>query len=78
MGIALASDGGAAMNDDYDDDLLFGLDDIESYKRGEQPKGWFEARKNILLARCRAQQASLEKFLASAPPAVVARFNQPL
>lgn len=66
------------MNDDYDDDLLLGLDDIESYKRGGRPKGWFEARKNILLARCRAQQASLEEFLASAPLAVVARFNRPL
>lgn len=66
------------MNDDYDDDLLFGLDDIERYKRGEQPRGWFEAQKNILVARCHAQNERLKRFLATAPPATVERFNKPL
>lgn len=65
------------MNDDYDD-LLFGFDDIERYKRGEQPEGWFGERIDILLARCRAQQTRLGKLVASAPPAVVAGFNKPL
>ncbi len=66
------------MNDDCDDNLLFGMDDIESYKRGEQPDGWFEARKNILVARCHAQNERLRKLLATAPSAVLARFKKPL
>lgn len=60
-----------------DDDLLFGYDDIERYKRGEQPEEWFGKRIDILLARCRAQQARLGKPVASAPTAVVARLNEP-
>jgi len=69
---------GTPMNDDYDDDLLFGLDDIDLFKRGEQPEGWFEAQKDILVARCRAQNERLKEFLSTADPATVERFNKPL
>ena len=45
--------------DFYDDEQLFGVNDWELYKRGEQPKGWLEDRKNLLVARCRAQADKL-------------------
>ena len=61
-----------------DDDLLFGVDDLEGYNRGEQPEGWLSDQHDLLEARCRAQTAKLEKLLASAPPARVARFDEPI
>lgn len=64
------------MNDD--DDLLFGVDDLERLKRGEQPDGWLEAQKAVLIERLRAQKAMLEMLLASADPALAARLNKPL
>lgn len=75
MGGLVAEAGGASMNDD---DLLFGVDDLEGYNRGEQPEGWLSDQHDLLEARCRAQTAKLEKLLASAPPAIVARFDEPI
>lgn len=56
-----------------DDDFLFGLDDLERLKRGEQPDGWLDAQKVVLIERLRAQSAGLKKLLASADPALAAR-----
>lgn len=64
------------MNDD--DDLLFGVDDLERFKRGEQPDGWLDAQKAVLIARSKAQSAGLRKLLASADPATASRLNEPL
>lgn len=64
------------MNDD--DDLLFGVDDLERFKRGEQPDGWLDAQKAVLIARCQAQSAGLKKLLASADPATTHLLNKPL
>lgn len=61
-----------------DDELLFGLDDLEGWQRGCRPTEWLEERKNVLLARCQAQSAMLEKLLASTDRALVARLNKPL
>lgn len=61
-----------------DDDLLFGVDDLERLKRGEQPDGWLEEQKDVLLARCHAQTARLKKLLASADPAMARRLNKRL
>ena len=58
-----------------DNDLLFSIDDIEGWKRGERPDGWLEDRKNVLLARCHAQTARLKKLLASVNPETVRRLN---
>ena len=64
--------------DFYDDEQIFGVNDWERYKRGEQPKGWLEARKNLLVARCRAQSENLGEVLVSADAATVERFKEPL
>jgi len=72
VGSAVVETGGAAMNDD---DLLFSVDDIAGWKRGERPDGWLEDRKNVLLARCHAQTAWLKKLLASVDPETARRLN---
>ena len=64
------------MNDD--DDLLFSTENIERWKRGEQPRGWLKHQAAILIARCHAQSAELKKLLASADPATASRLNEPL
>lgn len=64
------------MNDD--DDLLFGVDDLERWKRRELPPEWLKGRKHILLARSRAQSEQFKKMLASADPATASRLNTPL
>lgn len=56
-----------------DDDLLFSFDDLQRLKRGDQPETWLEDRKEVLLARCHAQSAMLEKLLASSDRALGAR-----
>jgi len=61
-----------------DDDLLFGFDDLERWKRGDRSEDWLEQRKDVLLARCQAQSAGLKQLLASANRALVARLNKPL
>lgn len=61
-----------------DDDLLFGMDDLERLKRGEQPVGWLEDRKAVLLARCHAQLAEFQSLLISADPATARRLNKRL
>jgi transposase len=61
-----------------DDDLLFGLDDLEGWQRGGRPERWLEERKDVLLARCQARSAMLEKLLASTDRALVARLNKRL
>ena len=76
VGRAVVETGGSTVNDD--DDLLFGVDDLERLKRGEQPDGWLDAQKSVLIARCRAQSADLEKLLASDDWDLVARLNKPL
>lgn len=49
-----------------DDDLLFGLEEIEAWKRGERPDSWLQERKDVLVARCRAQSAALSDLLKTA------------
>lgn len=61
-----------------DDDLLLGDAAIEDWKNNERPDEWLEHRKAVLLARLCAQKASLEKLLASALPAMTARFDKPI
>lgn len=61
-----------------DDDLLFTVNDLDSYKRGEQPDSWLGDRHEVLATRCRAQKAKLEKLLASASPVLFDRLNKPL
>lgn len=58
MGGAVVEAGGTAMNDD---DLLFSVDDLEGYKRGEQPEGWLAGQRDVLLARMRAQTSELKR-----------------
>lgn len=61
-----------------DDDLLFSNEDIERWKRREFPHEWLKERKDILLARSRAQSEHFKKMLASADPAMASRLNKPL
>lgn len=61
-----------------DNNLLFGIDDLERWKRGGRSETWLEQRKDVLLARCQVQSEGLEQLLASANRAVVARLNKPL
>ena len=61
-----------------DDDLLFGVDDLERRKRGDHSEDGLEQRKAVLLARCQAQSAGLKQLLASADRALVERLNKPL
>ena len=63
------------MNDDH---LLFGLDDLERWKRGDHSEDWLEQRKDILVARCQDQSARLKQLLATANRSLVARLNKPL
>lgn len=57
-----------------DDDMLFGLEDIEAWKRDERPETWLRERKDVLVARCRAQFAVLRRFHKTADQTVK---NQP-
>ena len=34
-----------------DDDMLFGLEDIEAWKRRMRPESWLQERKDVLVAR---------------------------
>lgn len=61
-----------------DDDMLFGLEDIEAWKRGERPESWLQERKEVLVARCRAQSAAFSKLLKSANQTVASRLNKEL
>jgi len=61
-----------------DDDLLFGLEEIEAWKRGERPDSWLQERKDVLVARCRAQSAALSDLLKTANQTVASRLNEPL
>ncbi len=61
-----------------DDDLLFPVDELERWKRGDHSEDRLEQRKAILLARCQAQSDGLKQLLASANPALVSRINKPL
>ncbi|WP_292063653.1 hypothetical protein [Brevundimonas sp. UBA7664] len=64
------------MNDD--NDLLFGLDDLDGYKRGEKPHGWLEKQKEALLERFSAQSAGFQKLLMSAAPHTARRLHKRL
>lgn len=44
-----------------DDDLLFPMDDLERWKRGELPKDWLKRQRDALLARMRAQTSELQR-----------------
>lgn len=55
MGDALAQAGGSAVSDD----LLFGFDDIQRWKRGELPSGWLDQRGKMLCLRLRQQCQTL-------------------
>ena len=61
-----------------DDDLLYGVDDLEDYKRGEQPEGWLADQHKLLETRCRAQTAKLKNLFALATPALIERLSKPL
>lgn len=61
-----------------DDDFLFSLEEIERLKRGEQPDGWLDAQKTVLMERLRAQSEMLGKLLAPTDPALAARLYKPL
>ena len=50
------------------DDLLFGVDDLERLKRGEQPENWLTTRRDILLARLRATTAELNRLMSASAP----------
>lgn len=64
------------MNDD--NDLLFGVDDLDRYVRGEQPDGWLRAQTSLLIARCRALDDQLKALTAnSRRPAVKQIEKQP-
>lgn len=59
-----------------DDDLLFPVDDLDRWKRGELPKDWMDDRYEALQARCRAQTVKLRKLLSSAAPAMHEGLNR--
>lgn len=61
-----------------DDDLLFGVDDLERWKNGELPDPWFEDQKNVLVARCQVHVEQLKMLLATASPALAARLHKRL
>ncbi len=54
------------MNDD--DDLLFGVDDINRWKRRELPEDWLTNRCDILLARLRATSADCDQLMSRPRP----------
>lgn len=60
------------------DDLLFGVEDIEALKRGERPESWLQERKDVLVTRCRAQSAALSDLLKTSNQTVASRLNEPL
>lgn len=75
----MAEAGGSTMSHSHDDyEPLYSSENIERWKRREQPPEWLEQQKNILTARCRAQSEELNKMLASADAATINRFNRPL
>ena len=61
-----------------DDDMLFGLEDIDSWKRRMRPESWLQERKDVRVARCRAQSAALSDLLKTANQTVTSRLNEPL
>lgn len=61
-----------------DDGVLFGVDDLELWKKRGLPGGWLEDQKAVLTAHCHAQLAAFQKLLASADPATTRRLNQRL
>lgn len=61
-----------------DDDLIFGVDDLERWKRRDLPQSWFGDQIAVLIARSRTQSALLQAMLISADPAVDERLNKPL
>ena len=63
------------MNEDY---MMFGVEDLEAWKRGERLESWLQERKDVLVARCRAQSAALSDLLKTANQTVASRLNEPL
>lgn len=61
-----------------DDDLLFGVDDLERWKRRDLPQSWLGDQIAVLIARSRTQSPLLHAMLISADPAVDERLNKPL
>lgn len=61
-----------------DDDLLFGVDEIELMKRRMLPEGEIEDRTRGLIARFQAQSQQFNKLLASASPALALRLKKRL
>lgn len=50
-----------------DDDLLFGSDDLERWKRRELPNDWLARQRDVLLARMRAEPAASDKMWPTWP-----------
>lgn len=48
-----------------DDDLLFPVDDLERWKRGDLPRDWLINRQKALLERVRTQAAELQRLATS-------------
>lgn len=61
-----------------EDDMMFGVEDLEAWKRGERLESWLQERKDVLVARCRAQSAALSDLLKTANQTVISRLNAPL
>lgn len=78
VGDPLPASGGATMNDDDYDGLLFSVDDLERWKRRELPPSWLDDQAAVLIARSKAQSAQFQKLLATADPATVSRLKNPL
>lgn len=75
MGGFVVEAGGTAMNDD---DLLFGMDDLERWKKRTLPNDWLEQRMAVLIERQRAQLANLTTLMQSADAATIRRLNERL
>lgn len=61
-----------------DDDMLFGLEDIEAWKRRMRPESWLKERKDVLVARYRAQSEVLSDLLKPSNQTSASRLNKPL
>lgn len=48
-----------------EDDLLFPVNDLERWKRGDLPRDWLIGRQKALLERVRAQAAELQRLATS-------------
>lgn len=62
---------------DYDD-LLFGVDDLERWKNGEQPEDWLVKQKDLLLQRSHDQTAQFRELLMSGDPVMARRLRERL